>query len=335
MSTRPSGNGNHRVRIGVIGLGAMGRNHVRVLSQSPLARLVGAVDPNGDEHEALDPGATHPDLDSLLKEGIEAAVVATPSADHATVALRLAEAGVHTLIEKPISCDLSEAQVICRAFAGSGLVAAVGHIERYNAANQELRRRLSAGELGPVIAISTERVGPYPLRIKDAGVVCDLATHDIDLVHWLGGPIYAMAAHVGYRMGGRHEDLVEIIGRLDNGAVVRISVNWLTPTKRRRITVLGERGAMVADMLSSDLTYFANAEVPMEWDHLQRLRGVSEGDSIRYALRKREPLAVELECFCRAVRGDKGAQLVTLQEGLRAVETAEQVLEISPREALR
>jgi UDP-N-acetylglucosamine 3-dehydrogenase len=324
-----------RVRVGVIGLGTMGRNHVRVLGQLPLARLVGAVDPRGDETEALGPGATHPDLDSLLKEGIEAAVVAVPSVDHAAVALRLAEAGVHVLIEKPIAGDLESARAICAAFAGTGLVAGVGHIERFNAANQELRRRLEAGELGAVISISTERVGPYPLRIRDVGVVRDLATHDIDLVHWLGGPIEALAAHAGYRMGGRHEDLVEAIGRLRSGAVVRISVNWLTPTKRRQLMVLGERGAMLADMLSSDLTYFSNADVPMEWDQLQRLRGVSEGDSIRYALRKREPLAAELESFLRAVRGDADAQIVTLDEGLRAVETAEQILEIATCEGGR
>ena len=323
---------NHRVRVGVIGLGSMGRNHVRVLGQLPMARLVGAVDPRGDETEALEPGATHPNLDSLLEEGIEAAVVAVPSADHAAVALRLAKAGIHVLIEKPIAPDLESARAICAAFEGTGLVAGVGHIERFNAANQELRRRLEEGILGPVIAISTERVGPYPLRIKDVGVVRDLATHDIDLVHWLGGPIEALSAQVGYRMGGRHEDLVEAIGRLHNGAVVRISVNWLTPTKRRRLTVLGERGAMVADMLSSDLTYFTNAEVPMEWDQLQRLRGVSEGDSIRYALRKREPLMAELETFCRAVRGEKDAPVVSLEEGLDAVEAAERILEVARRE---
>lgn len=326
---------NDRVRIGVVGLGSMGRNHVRVLGQLAVARLIGAVDPLGDEQGALAPGATHPDLDSLLKEGIEAAVVAVPSVQHAEVALRLAESGIHVLIEKPIAADVPSARSICAAFAGTGLVAAVGHIERFNAANQELRRRLREGALGPVIAIWTERVGPYPLRVQDVGVVRDLATHDIDLVHWLGGPIRAMAAHLGYRMGGRHEDLVEIIGRLEGGAVVRISVNWLTPTKRRRLTVLGERGAMVADMLSSDLTHFTNADVPMEWDHLQRLRGVSEGDSIRYALRKREPLAVELEAFCRAVMGDEGAEVVTLQEGLQAVETAERILDIAAREGGR
>lgn len=323
---------NGKVRIGVIGLGAMGRNHVRVLGQLPIACLVGAVDPRGDEEEALGPGATHPDLDSLLREGIEAAVIAVPSVHHARVALRLAEAGVHVLIEKPIAADAASGRSICDAFADTGLVAAVGHIERFNAANQELRRRLEAGELGPVISISTERVGPYPLRVQDVGVVRDLATHDIDLVHWLGGPITAMAAHLGYRMGGRHEDLVEVIGRLESGAVVRISVNWLTPTKRRRLTVLGERGAMVADMLSSDLTHFTNGAVPMEWDQMQRLRGVAEGDSIRYALRKREPLAVELESFCRAVRGEENGPIVTLEEGLRVVETAERILDISPRE---
>jgi len=109
-------------------------------------------------------------------------------------------------------------------------------------------------------------------------------------------------------------------------------VNWLTPTKRRRLTVLGERGAMVADMLSSDLTHFTNADVPMEWDQLQRLRGVSEGDSIRYALRKREPLLVELEAFCRAVRGEEDAPVVSLEEGLDAVEAAGRILNVALRQ---
>jgi UDP-N-acetylglucosamine 3-dehydrogenase len=316
-----------QVRMGVIGLGSMGRNHVRVLSQLPMARLVGVVDPVADEALALPPGTARVDLDGLLKLGIDAAVVAVPSVHHASVGLQLAEAGIHTLIEKPIAGDVRQARAICDAFAGTGLVAAVGHIERFNVANQELRRRLGEGALGPVISISTERVGPYPLRVQDVGVVRDLATHDIDLVHWLAGPIEQLAAHAGRRMGGQHEDLVEVIGCLTGGAVVRISVNWLTPTKRRRLTVLGERGAMVTDMLSSDLTYFHNAEVPMEWDHLQRLRGVSEGDSIRYALRKREPLLVELEAFCNAVQGQPGAQTVTLEEGLQVVATADRILE--------
>lgn len=310
---------SERVRMGVIGLGTMGRNHARVLSQLPEAELVGTADPTESE-------ATHAGVEQLLSCGIEAAVVAVPAVYHACVALRLAEAGVHVLVEKPVAADSESAQRIVEGFRGLGLVGAVGHVERFNPANIELQRRLDLGELGRAIAISTERVGPYPLRVQDVGVVKDLATHDVDLVQWLGGPIVSLSAELGNRMGGNHEDLMEVIGRLESGAVMRMSVNWLTPTKRRLLTILGERGAMVSDMLSADLTYYANADVPMEWDHLQRLRGVSEGDVVRYALRKREPLAVELEHFCRAVRGDSTAHVVTLEEGARAIASAEWIL---------
>lgn len=317
----------NRVRMGVVGLGQMGRNHMRVMSQSPQIHLVGGVDPVVGSDEVPGGSVCLRDLQSLLDEGVEAVVVAVPAEAHAEVALRLAEAGVHVLIEKPIASDVESATVIVEGFAGSGLVAAVGHVERFNAANVELKRRLSEGELGRVISVSTERVGPYPLRVSDVGVVMDLATHDIDLAHWLGGSFGTIAAQTGHRMGRPFEDLVEVVGRLVSGAVLRMSVNWLTPTKRRSITVLGEGGAMVADLLSADLTYYANADVPSEWDHLQRLRGVSEGDMVRYALRKQEPLMVELDNFARAVRGDGDARIVTLEEGLYAVRQAERILD--------
>lgn len=315
-----------RVRAGVIGVGAMGRNHVRVLGQLPDAEFVGAVDPKGDQFGALDGAEVLPSIDAMIDAGAEAAIVAVPSEAHEEVAFELAEKGIHTLIEKPIAATVDAASRIVDAFADTGLVATIGHVERFNAANQELRRRLLAQELGQVFSITTERVGPFPLRVRDVGVVKDLATHDIDLIHWLGGPLTTIQGHLAHKMGRPHEDLIEAVGVLENGTVIRISVNWLTPTKRRRITVLGEAGAFVADMLSADLTFYSNADVPMEWDHMQRLRGVSEGDMIRYAFPKREPLAVELENFCRAIRGDDTAQLVALDEGLAAVQIADHLV---------
>ena len=311
------------VKLGVIGVGAMGKNHVRIANQIAEAEFVGAVDPKGDQYRALAGEDTLPTIEALVEAGAEAAIVAVPSEHHAEVAIQLAEAGVHTLIEKPIASTPEDALQIIDAFAGTGLTAAVGHVERFNAASQELKRRLDGGTIGHIFSITTERVGPYPLRIRDVGVVKDLATHDLDLIRWLGGNIVDLRGQVAHKLGRPHEDLIEAIGRLENGAVVRMSVNWLTPTKRRSITVLGEGGAFVADMLSADLTYYANADVPMEWDHMQRLRGVSEGDMIRFAFPKREPLVVELQNFCLEIRRVPGAQIVTLEEGLQAIRLAE------------
>jgi predicted dehydrogenase len=285
------------------------------------------VDPLGDVHRSLAGHTWFADLETVLHEGIDAAVVAIPSEFHEKVALRLADAGVHSLIEKPIASDSAGAVRVRDAFASSGLVAGVGHVERYNPALLEMKRRLQDGALGSVIAVETERVGPYPLRIRDVGVVHDLATHDIDIVMWLCGGIAEMSVQAANRLAGPHEDLVEVVGRLDDGSVLSMSVNWLTPTKRRRVTVLGERGALVADLLSADVSFFANGSVPLEWEELARLKGVSEGDMVRYAVRKREPLQAELENFRDAILGRADAELVTLDQGVAIMDVADRMLE--------
>lgn len=305
----------------------MGANHARVLTQMEGVEFVGAADPDGDPHKALVVGRLFSSVDEMIAGGIDAAIVAVPTEDHESVAVKLAEAGVHTLIEKPVSVDVPSAVRIRDAFDTGGLVAAVGHIERFNPALQEMRRRLKGQELGRLFSISTERVGPFPNRVRDVGVVKDLATHDIDLVRWLGGARFeVVTGQVAHQMGRSHEDLVVAVGRLEGGLVINLNVNWLTPTKRRTVSVLGERGALVADMLSADLTYFANADTPSEWEAMARLRGVSEGDMVRYALHKREPLLVQLENFRDAVLGKAEAQIVTPDEGIDVLRAAEAIL---------
>jgi predicted dehydrogenase len=317
------------LRFGVIGLGSMGRHHARIAGSLEGIELVGGVDPQGDVYQTMRGLPVYGSVGELLGAGIDAAVVAVPSEDHLKVATQLADAGVHALIEKPLAPETAAAEQILNAFRDAGLVAGVGHVERYNPALRELKQRLLGNALGRIFAITTRRVGPFPLRVRDVGVVKDLATHDLDLILWLGGRVESITSQLAHRMGRPHEDLVEAIGRLDNGAVLSISVNWLTPTKERSVTVLGEGGALVADMLSADLTYYANADVPMEWDYMARLKGVSEGDMVRYAIRKREPLVVELENFRDAIVGDPGADVVSLDDGLEVVRLAERLLKSS------
>ena len=164
--------------------------------------------------------------------------------------------------------------------------------------------------------------------MKDVGVVKDLATHDLDLVGWLGkSPIDVVAAQTAHKTGREHEDLVLATGRLQSGVAFSIAVDWLTPTKIRRMRILGDRGMLVADTLTSDLVFHENGSVTSEWDSTQALRGVAEGNSTRYALQRREPLLVELEAFCDFVLGDDASPAVTLAEGLQTVRCAEQVLE--------
>ena len=160
------------------------------------------------------------------------------------------------------------------------------------------------GLLGEVYQITTSRQGPFPPRIADVGVVKDLATHDIDLTPWVAGSPYARSPRTP-RTGPAVTTRTwwSRSGRLANGVIVNHLVNWLSPRKERQCVVTGERGALVADTLTGDLTFYANGTFENDWDAVATFRGVSEGDVTRFAIQKREPLAVEQAHFRDAVLG--------------------------------
>ncbi|MFD4571187.1 Gfo/Idh/MocA family protein [Streptomyces sp. NPDC058417] len=304
----------------------MGRHHARVLAGLEGVDFVGVVDPMGDKFGAAQGAPVLNTVDELIALGLDYAVVACPTALHEEVGMALASAGVCALIEKPVADTVEGARRLVEAFESRGLVAGVGHIERCNPALRSLRARLEAGELGDVYQVVTRRQGPFPHRIADVGVVKDLATHDIDLTGWVTGRQYvSIAAHTVSKSGRQHEDMVSAVGRLDDGTMVNHLVNWLSPLKERFTSVTGERGCFIADTLTADLTFHSNAAVTTEWEALQAFRGVSEGDMIRYAIPKREPLQVEHELFRDAVLGED-ADICTLRQGTRTVEVAAAVL---------
>jgi UDP-N-acetylglucosamine 3-dehydrogenase len=316
-----------RLRAGLIGLGAMGRNHARVLSGLDDVDFVGVVEPAGDPHGLAHGATVLGTVADLIQAGVDYAVVACPTALHEQVGLQLAEAGVSALVEKPLAHTVEAATRLVKAFESRGLVAGVGHIERYNPALQHLRERLESGELGEVYQVVTRRQGPFPSRIADVGVVKDLATHDIDLTAWVTNRAYtSISARTVTKSGRPHEDMVTAVGELEGGIMVNHLVNWLSPFKERSTVVTGERGCFIADTLTADLTFFANGVAATEWEAIRAFRGVSEGDMTRFAISKREPLLVEHERFRDAMLG-KDAEIVTLREGLRTVEVAAAVLE--------
>lgn len=319
------------LRAGLLGVGMMGRHHARVLHELDDVELVGIADAAGDPHGVAGTEGVLPDVDALIDAGIDIAVVAVPTRFHEDAALALAEAGVHTLVEKPIAHTIEAGRRMTDAFRVAGLVGAVGHIERFNPALQELRRRLEAGELGTAYQVQTRRQGPFPFRIADVGVAKDLASHDIDLTAWVTQSDYAeVAAQTGFRSGREHEDMIAITGRLESGVIVNHLVNWLSPMKERVTIVTGEKGAFVADTSTGDLTFFANGTVPLEWESMTVFRGVSEGDVTRFAFAKREPLRVELEAFRDAVLG-RPNDVVTMAQGLRTLEVVELALASAAR----
>lgn len=236
------------LRAGLLGVGMMGRHHARVLRELDGVELVAIADPGGDPHGVAGDLEILPDIDALIGAGIDIAVVAVPTRFHEDAALKLAAAGVHTLVEKPIAHTVDAGQRMVDAFAAAGLVGAVGHIERFNPAVQELRRRIEAGELGAVYQVVTRRQGPFPSRIADVGVAKDLASHDVDLTAWVVQSDYERVfAQTAFKSGREHEDMITITGRTANGVIVNNIVNWLSPMKERVTVVTGEKGAFVAD----------------------------------------------------------------------------------------
>jgi predicted dehydrogenase len=318
------------MKVGVVGLGTMGRNHLRVWSETAGVEVVAIADPLESARIECGRGrtwATYATLDEMLaRHQIDAVSIATPTSAHELGVAAAVSQGVHVLVEKPLGPDTASAERIEAMVSGSGVVAMVGHIERFNPALQELRRRVGMGEIGAVFQLLARRVGPFPPRIRDVGVVQDLATHDLDQVrHLLQSEIDMIFAQTAQRVHAAHEDLVTVIGRTAGGAIINIDVNWLTPRKVRETVVIGDGGMFVADSLLQDLFLYENNWDAGSWRILQSLRGVSEGNMVRFALRRVEPLRAELEAFAAAVRGDIAVP-TPLSDGVAALRLAEATL---------
>lgn len=314
------------LRAGLVGVGMMGRHHARILRDIEGIDLVAVADPGGDPHRVATGIPLLAGVNELVATGIDMAVVAIPTRFHAEAALELAEAGVHTLVEKPIADDSATGRRVSESFAAKGLVGAVGHVERFNPALQQLRVRLEAGDLGDLFQIATRRQSTFPGRIGDVGVAKDLGTHDVDLTAWVARSTYSsISAQTAFKSGRSHEDMIAMTGRLGNGMVVNHLINWLSPMKERVTVVTGERGTFIADTATGDLTFYANGTESLEWESVSSFRGVSEGDVTRFAFPKREPLKAELEAFRDAIHG-KSTELSTMSEAVHTLEVVEAAL---------
>lgn len=312
------------LRAGVIGLGVMGRHHCRVLAGLEGVEFVGVYDPAPTAPTHIEGREVSRSLDAFLDLELDYAVVAAPTVFHLDLGRQLAARGVHALIEKPVASTHAEAVELRDLFAAAGLVGGVGHIERFNPALQSARQRIADGLLGDIYQVVTRRQGPFPGRIADVGVIKDLATHDIDLTAWVTQQSYAsVSARTAFRSGRDHEDMVLAVGTLSGGAITSHTVNWLTPFKERVTIITGEKGALVADTLTADLTHHQNGVIEQTWDQASSFRGVTEGDVTRFALQRTEPLLAEHLAFRDAVLAGAASGIVTLAEGTEVVRIAE------------
>jgi len=316
-----------KLRTAIIGLGMMGTNHARVLSNLEGVELVAVADPQGDAQKVLPQIKVLNSVDEVIKLGVDYCVISAPTAFHEEIASQLIANGIHFLVEKPIADTYASAVKIRDAAKAAKIIGAVGHIERFNSALQEARKRVLAGELGTIYQVATRRQGPFPSRISDVGVVKDLATHDIDLTSWITGKKYLqVSANAAFRSGREHEDLISVSGLLEDSIVVSHLVNWLSPLKERKIIITGEKGTFVADTLRADLTFYENGKIEISQSELAHFRGVTQGDVHILAFEKPEPLIVEHQNFRDAVLG-KPSNIVSLEEGTTTVKIADAIIE--------
>ena len=210
-----------QLRVGVIGVGAMGKNHARIYSQLPGVELIAVADVNETLAASIAQSygcKAYTDYNDLLNENLDAVSIAVPTTLHKKVALDAIKKGINTLVEKPIADTVENADEIIEAARRKGIKLMVGHVERFNPAIIKLKELIDNGLLGDVISISAKRVGPYNPRIRDVGIIIDLGTHDIDIMSYLYGErikeVYASAGSVVHS----HEDHAIITLNFDNGS---------------------------------------------------------------------------------------------------------------------
>jgi predicted dehydrogenase len=317
----------------------MGRNHLRVLNDLPSAELVGVADASDavaeDAARRYHIPAYLDYREMLDRERPQAVVVAVPTVLHRDVTLEAISRGMHVLVEKPLAFTVSEGQEMLDAAKMAGVVLTVGHVERYNPAIVELHRRLQAEQLGRVFQMHARRLGPFPPRVRDVGVVIDLATHDIDIMRYLSGSdVVRVYAETARRIHTEHEDLLSGLLRFADGAIGVLDINWLTPTKIRELMITGEKGMFHVNYLTQDLYFYENNYVKTDWDTISNIEGVSEGDMVRLRVEKTEPLRVELDRFLRAIQGED-VSIVRGEDGLAALSIARDMVEAGLDEEVR
>lgn len=294
-----------RVNVGVIGVGAMGHNHVRVYSRLKNANLMAVSDlMKGTLAEVSKKYQTvgFVDYDNILKmPEIEAVSVCVPTTYHHSVVMGAIEQGKHVLVEKPIAFTLDEARDMIRAAKREGVKLATGHVERFNPAVLEAKKLIREGLIGEIVSVSAKRVGPFPPRIKDVGVTIDLAIHEVDVMAYLlDSPASKVYAHVGSRLEKcEFEEHAEIMMEFYNGASGVLEVNWLTPYKQRKLEVTGTEGILALDYIDQDVEIFGKNARKVRVPH-------------------HEPLMEELNSFLNSIIDDEKPK-ITGEDGMHAL----------------
>ena len=317
MTQIPAVNPDGLLRVGVVGVGVMGSNHARVFAGLPGVELVGVADPDRKQAEFVAQTlncAAFETVDELLDTNVDAITIAAPTHLHRDVALAAIARGVHVLVEKPIASTVEEGNEIIDAARGAGVTLMVGHVERFNPAVEAIKEAIRNED---ILSIAITRVGPFPPRMSNVGVVIDLAVHDIDLIRWFtDSDIVEVQPQLSSAVAER-EDIALLQFRTASGVLAHINTNWLTPFKARNVTVATRGKYVQGDLLTRQVTECFGFQP----DGSYSMRHLSVGHA--------EPLRSELLAFLRAVRAGT-SPAVTGEQAVASLEIAIQCLTSAP-----
>jgi UDP-N-acetylglucosamine 3-dehydrogenase len=247
------------MRIGIIGVGKMGYNHVKIFSSMKDVQVVGVADVNETlVHEVAAEHGAKPFLDyrDLLAQNLDAVSIVVPTTLHKAVAFDALRAGCHILVEKPISATLDDGKEMIALARKLNKKLLVGHVERFNPAVGILKEIIDDGVLGEVVSISSKRVGPYQPRITDCGIILDLAPHDIDVISYL----YNDRVREVYAIAGRafhsYEDHATLMLKFRRGTAGIIETSWLPPHRERHLNVVGNSGVAMLDFIDQKVVVY-------------------------------------------------------------------------------
>jgi len=302
-----------RLRVGVIGVGSMGRHHARIYSQMSDVEFVGVSDVNkevaGKIASQYKTKAFTSHLD-LLKEGVDAVTIAVPTTLHKQITLDAIGCGVHVLIEKPIADTVEAGKAIIKKAAEKNVKLMVGHIERFNPIIPVIKKSLEGSK---PISISITRVGPLPPRIKDVGVVVDIGVHDIDIIRHLTGSEFKKIYPLVMSNIAAKEDIAMLSFVMENGVLAHITTDWLTPYKVREISISTKDKFIRGDFITQKVTEYSSWE---NSSYLVKNLFVPFG----------EPLMLEQQAFLNCIRENKPSP-VSGVDSLKALEVALKCLE--------
>ncbi len=314
------------INVAVIGVGSMGQNHARIFFHSDNAQLVAVSDNNIDAAEKIAKKYNCKSYNNyqemLSNEQIDAVSIAVPTSLHKEVTLAALIHKKHVLLEKPIASNEQEAKEIIECAKKNNVKLMIGHIERFNTAIIELKNRLEKGDLGEIYKIDVQRIGPFPSRIADVGVIIDLSVHDLDIIDYLiNTPPTRVFAETQQRLHPHHEDAVTALIRYPNSILATLNINYLSPTKIRQLQVFGKKGMFKVNYLDQELYFYENTAYNIhDWS------SVCEGDMKKIIIPKKEPLQVEIEAFLSSIKNNTPMS-VTGEQGLSILKIAHTLIQ--------